>query len=197
MVEFAYNNFWQASTMMSPFEILLDYHPQISYEDNRDPRSKPRVADKNVAALYDLMKELKVNLTESQELQTFYHNKHVKKRIYRLGKSVWLSGKYIKTKRNPKLEHKYLDPFEIVEAVGKQAYKLKLPAKWRIHLVFHVLLLKRDVIRREAVNQKIANTLEFEEGEQPEQEADSIMDSMVFAEEAVDSRPPGLYYLIY
>ena len=44
---------------------------------------------------------------------------------------------------------------------------------------------------------KIADQLEFEEGEQPEQEEDSIMDIMVFAEEAVDGRPPGLYYLIH
>ena len=27
MVEFVYNNSWQASTMMSPFEALLGYHP--------------------------------------------------------------------------------------------------------------------------------------------------------------------------
>ena len=37
--------------------------------------------------------------------------------------------KNLKTKQNPKLEHKYLGPFEILEAVGKQAYKLKLSAK--------------------------------------------------------------------
>ena len=108
-----------------------------------------------------------------------------------------MSGKHIKTKRNPKFEYKYLGPFEIVEAVGKQAYKLKLPAKWYIYLVFYVLLLERNVTRREAVDQKIANQLEFEEREQSEQEADSIIDSMVFAEEAVDSRPPELYYPIY
>ena len=114
---------------MNPFKTLLDYHPQISYKDNCDPQSKFRDANKNVAALYDLMKDLKVNLTESQKLQTLYHNKHVKKRIYRPRKSVWLSSKHIKTKQNPKLEHKYLRFFEIVEAVGKQAYKLKLPAK--------------------------------------------------------------------
>ena len=157
MVEFAYNNSRQASTMMSPFEALLGYHPQMFYEDNHDPRSKPRVVDENAVALRNLVKELKVNLTESQELQTFYHNKYIKERIYRPGKSVWLSDKHIKTKQNPKFEHKYFGPFEIVEVVGKQVYKLKLPAKWRIHPMFHVLLLERDVIRREMVDQKIAN----------------------------------------
>ena len=63
--------------------------------------------------------------------------------------------------------------------------------------MFHVLLLERDVTRREAVDQKIANQLKFEEGEQPEQEIDLILDSMIFAEKAVNSRPPRLYYLIY
>ena len=144
-----------------------------------------------------MIKELKAILAESQELQTLYHNKHVKEQSYQPGKSVWLSGKHIKTKKNPTLEHKYLSPFEVVEAVEKQAYKLKLPAKWRIYPVFHISLLKKDVTRREAVDQKIANQLEFEEGEHPEQEVDSIMNSMVFAVEAVDGRPPGLYYLIH
>ena len=68
MVEFAYNNIWQANTMMSPFETLLGYHPQMFYEDNYNPRSKSRVADKNAVALRDLIKKLKVNLMESQKL---------------------------------------------------------------------------------------------------------------------------------
>ena len=57
--------------MMSPFEALLNYYPRMSYKDNRDPRSKSRTVDKNVTALRDLMKELKVNLAESQKLQSF------------------------------------------------------------------------------------------------------------------------------
>ena len=81
MAEFAYNNSRQASTMMSPFEALLGYHPQISYEDNCDPRSRSQTADKNAATLRDLMKELKVNLVELQELQALYHNQHVKERV--------------------------------------------------------------------------------------------------------------------
>ncbi len=122
---------------------------------------------------------------------------NVKRRTYRLENSVRLYRKHIKTKKNPKLGHKYFGPFEILEAVRKQAYKLKLFFKWRIHLVFHVSLLERDVTRREAVDQKIADQLEFEEGEKPEQKVDSIIDSIVFAKEAIDGRPLGLYYLIH
>ena len=197
MAEFAYNNSGQASTMMSPSKALLGYHPRMSYEDNRDLRSKSRAVDENAAPLRDLMKELKVNLTESPELQTLYHNKHVKERSYRPGESIRLSTKNIKTKRNPKLDHRYLGPFEIVEAVENQAYKLKLHVKWHIHLVFQTSLLEKDVKKREAVDQKIADQLKFEEEEQREQEVDSIMESMVFVEEAIDGRPLGLYYLIH
>ena len=63
--------------------------------------------------------------------------------------------------------------------------------------MFHVLLLEENITKREAVDQKIANQFEFEEGEQPEQEVDSIIDSMVFAKKAIDSRLPELYYLIH
>ena len=126
-----------------------------------------------------------------------YHNKYIKKQSYRPGYSVWWSGKQIRTKKNPKFEHKYLGPFKVVETVGKQEYKFKLPAKWRIYPVFYVSLLKKNVIKKEALVQKIADQLEFKEGEHPEHKIDSIIDSMVFAKEAIDGRPPELYYLIY
>ena len=96
MAEFAYNNSWQATTMISPFDALLGYHLRISYKDNLDPRSKSWSADENLATLRELMKELKVNLIELQELQTLYHNKHVKEGTYWPGESVWLSAKHIK-----------------------------------------------------------------------------------------------------
>lgn len=59
-----YNNFGQTSTIISFFEALFGYHLQMSYEDKFNPESKSWVADKNAVALYDLVKELKVNLTE-------------------------------------------------------------------------------------------------------------------------------------
>ena len=61
------------------------------------------MADKNAVALCDLMKELKVNLVETQKLWALYHSKHIKEAESRAEKSVWLSDKYIKIKRNLKL----------------------------------------------------------------------------------------------
>ncbi len=53
---------------MSVFEALLGYHPRMCYKDNCDLRSKSRTIDENAVTLRDLMKLLKVNLIELQEL---------------------------------------------------------------------------------------------------------------------------------
>ena len=81
------------------------------------------------------------NLHHAQELQKRAHNKGVKPRSYAPGDKVWLNSKYIKTKRNRKLEAKFFGPFRVLHPVGKQAYKLELPRKWKIHDVHHKLSL--------------------------------------------------------
>ena len=50
-----------------------------------------------------------------------------------------------------KLKHKFAGPFCITECIGSQSYRLDLPTTWRVHNVFHVLLLKiwrEDMYRR-------------------------------------------------
>ncbi len=94
------------------------------------------------------MTVFKENLQHAQKFQKQYHNKHAKPRSYTLGNKVWLNRKYIKTKRNRKLEAKFFGPFRVLHPVGKQVYKLELPKKWRIHDVFHVSLLEQDTTRK-------------------------------------------------
>ena len=142
MPEFAYNNAKNASTGYTPFKLNCGYHPWVFYKEDLDPRSKSRTAEELSSELRELMTICQQNLHHAQELQKRGYNKGVKPQRYAPGDKVWLSSQHLKTKRNCKLEAKFLGFFQILHPMGKQAYKLKLPKKWRIYDVFHVLLLE-------------------------------------------------------
>ena len=126
MAEFAYNNAKNSSTGHTPFELNCGYHPRVSFEEDTDPRSRSKSADELSAELRDLMTICRENLYHAQKLQKQAHNKSVKPKSYKHGDKVWLNNKYIKTKRNQKLEAKFFKPFRVLHSVRKQAYKLKL-----------------------------------------------------------------------
>ena len=142
MAEFTYNNAKNASTGHMPFELNYGYHPRISYEENVDPRSQSKSADELSTELRELIIVCRKNLYHAQDLQKRAHDKGVKPCNYAPGEKIWLNSKYIKAKRNLKLEAKFFGPFRVLYAIGKQAYKLQLPKKWRIYDVFHVSLLE-------------------------------------------------------
>ena len=129
MAEFAYNNAKNASTGHIPFELNCGYHLRILYKEEVDPHFKSKSADKLSAELRELIFVCRKTLHHTQELQKRAHDKGVKPRSYAPGDKVWLNSKYIKTKRNRKLEAKFFGPFRVLHPVGKQAYKLELPRK--------------------------------------------------------------------
>ncbi len=143
MAEFVYNNAKNASTGHTPFELNCGYHPQVSYEKDVDPYSQSKSTNELATELRELIAVCRENLQHVQELQKRYHDKHAKSRIYAPSNKVWLNSKYIKTKRNRKLEAKFFRPFWVLHPMGKQAYQIELSKKWRIHNVFHVSLLEQ------------------------------------------------------
>ena len=196
MAEFAYNNAKNISTGYTSFELNCGFHPRVSYKEDVDPRSRSKTADQLATELQTLMSVCRENLQHAQELQKRYHDKHAKPKSYAPGDKVWLNSKYIKTKRNCKLEFKFFGPFRVLHPVGKQAYKLELPKRWRIHDVFHVSLLEQDTTRKGRVDEKTSQ-LEFEDdGEGEEYEVEAIRDSAIYAKESESGQLPGLYYLI-
>ena len=101
----------------------------MAYKNDIDPCSKSKLVDKLLAKLRELIIVCQENLHHAQEFQKQAYNKGVKSRSYALGNKVWLNSKYIKTKRNQKLEPKFFQLFWVLHLVRKQIYKLELPKK--------------------------------------------------------------------
>ena len=68
---------------------------------------------------------------------------HIKSdfRPFTLGKKVWLKAHNLKTMYNKKIKSKREGPFPIKEVLSPITYRLALPPSWKIHDVFHVVLL--------------------------------------------------------
>ena len=61
-----------------------------------------------------------------------------------MGDLQLLLSKNLSFKNIPaKLQRKFVGPFEAIEKVGPQAYRLDLPDTWKTHNVLHISLLKR------------------------------------------------------
>ena len=55
---------------------------------------------------------------------------------------MWLEAQNLKTQyQSLKLAPKHHKPFQIIKEVSPVAYQLCLPVSWRIHDMFHILLL--------------------------------------------------------
>ena len=101
----------------------------MSCKKEVDPRFKSKLVDELSMELKKLMFVCWENLYHAQELQNEAHDKGVKPKNYVSGDKVWLNSKYIKTKRNRKLEAKFFEPFRVLYPAEKQVYKLELLRK--------------------------------------------------------------------
>ena len=119
MAKFAYNNFKNASTGHTLFELNCGYHLWMSYKEDIDPHSQSKSVDELLAELRELIIDCQENLHYAQELQKRGHNKGVKPWSYASSNKVWLNSKYIKTKHNRKLETKFFGPFRVLHPVRK------------------------------------------------------------------------------
>ena len=87
--------------------------PQRFFEEDVDSHLKSCFANELAEKLRELMEVCCQNFSYAQELQKKAHNKGVKSRSYAPGKKVLLNSKYIKTKRNKKLESKFFGLLQV------------------------------------------------------------------------------------
>lgn len=82
-------------------------------------------------------------------MKTFYDNGHTNKE-FSIGEWVYLRPQPYRqvsaARRNSqKLSPRSYGPYQIIERIGKVAYKLNLPEGGKVHPVFHVSLLKKQL----------------------------------------------------
>jgi hypothetical protein len=129
-----HNNRKNATTRLSPNQILLGYEPQLTPETS-------------VPSNNDLVEERVKKLMKNRDQATNAINEAAKGNgaipsQYHVGEQVWLKGKNLRfphqaTKLNPKC----YGPFKIIKEISPVAYQLQLPPSWNIHPVFHASLL--------------------------------------------------------
>ncbi|KAL0409810.1 UNVERIFIED_CONTAM: Transposon Ty3-I Gag-Pol polyprotein [Sesamum radiatum] len=155
LIEFAYNNSYQSTIRMAPYEALygrkcrpplhwdLDDHKQ-SRGDNREKMLQPELVQEAI----DKVHLIRQRIQTAQARRKSYADNRRRDLEFSVGDKVFLKISPRKGitqfgKRN-KLKPRYIGPFEIIKRVGKVAYKLNLPPNTRrIHDVFHVSHLKK------------------------------------------------------
>ena len=143
MAEFAYNNSIHASTGVTPFFAMHGFHPRMEDHIPEGAELDVPAAKDRIESVLVMRKELEARWQEAVKTQATYYDEKRTPRNYAVGQQVWLSAQNIRTTRpNRKLDFKRHGPFRILDAVGKQAYRLELPKSMNIHPVFHVSLLE-------------------------------------------------------
>ena len=147
LVEFVYNNSFQSSIRMTPYEALYG-------RKCRTPLCWTELSERKVIGP-DLIQEteekvkmIRERLKVATDRQKSYADMKRKDIRYEIGEKVFLKvspwKKVMRFGKNGKLSPRFIGPYEVVEKVGLVAYRSALPPDLeKIHDVFHVSMLRR------------------------------------------------------
>ena len=147
LVEFVYNNSFQSSIGLAPYEALYG-------RKCRTPLSWIELSEKKVIApnliqeTEEKVKMIRERLKISNNRQKSYADMKGKDIRYDIGEKGFLKvspwKKVMRFGKNGKLSPRFIRPYEVIEKVGPVAYRLALPPELeKIHSVFHVSMLRR------------------------------------------------------
>ncbi|KAL0553650.1 hypothetical protein IC582_007550 [Cucumis melo] len=149
LMEFAYNNNYQSSIGMAPYEALYG-RPCRTPVCWNEVGERKLVGPELVQITTNNIKLIRENLRKAQDRQKSYADKRRRNLEFQVGDQVFLKLSpwrgVIRFGRKGKLSSRYIGPYQITERVGPAAYRLELPIELaRIHDVFHVSMLKKYI----------------------------------------------------
>ena len=146
-MELAYNNSFQSSIGMAPYEALygrkcrtplcwteLNEHKVIGQDIMKDTEEKVQVIRKRLKATSDRQKS--------------YADLKMRDIAYEVGDKVFLKisswRRILRFGKKGKLSPRFIGPYEVLERIGPLAYRLALPPELaKLHNVFHVSMLRK------------------------------------------------------
>ena len=147
LMEFAYNNSYQASIQMTPYEALYG-------RPCRSPIGWIEVRESSITSP-DLIRDtsekvclIQKCLLTAQSRQKSYANRRRRPLEFEVGDHVFLKvvpkRGVVRFGKQGKLVPRYIGPFEVLERVDTVAYWLTLsPSLSGVHEVFHVSMLRK------------------------------------------------------
>jgi len=140
LIEFSYNNSFQASIGMAPYEALYGRRcrsPVHWYET----REKELVSTDFIRRTTEAVKLIRQRMETAFSRQKSYADKRRRPLEFQVGDLVFLKiapfKGVMRFGKKGKLSPRYIGPFEILERVGNVAYKLALPQELAyVHNVF-------------------------------------------------------------
>jgi hypothetical protein len=172
--EFAYNNSFQSSIGIAPFEVLYGRKCQLPLYWGKLGRDQPMSETLDLDETQQRVQLIKDRLLTAQSRQKSYVDCQRRELEFSEGELVFLKltprrsvGKY---KQKKKLQSRYIGPFPIMQGIGKVAYRLELPSELQgIHDVFHVSQLRKYVVDPSHVvnDQNIKMTADLNYDERP------------------------------
>jgi hypothetical protein len=146
LVEFSYNNGYQESLKMSPFEAFYGRQCKIPINWNK-PVDRVTIELDMLKEMEQQVIQIKKNMKIAQDIQKSYVDMKWTSREFKEGDHVYFRIRPRKISLRmgacSKMEPQYCGPFEVLDRVGPVSYRIALPPTVKEHNVFHVSLLKK------------------------------------------------------
>ena len=171
LIEFTYNNSYQKTIGMAPYEALYG-------RKCRSPLHWDEVGERTILGpelvqqSAEVVKRVRERMATAQSRQKSYADHRRRDLEFDVGDHVFLKVApmkgVVRFGKRGKLNPRYVGPFEILERIGNLAYRVALPPHLSaVHNVFHVSTLRKYVSNPSHVlsyeSQELAPDLSYEE----------------------------------